>query len=170
MSVALALVLSLANPCITCDTEENQGRDLWVFGLFIKSRNKKSCYVLLRAASLSTECCLYFSFLTLILTNWLVKERETVLLTAAVGPQADVKLTAGGSRSHPLLPLDTFDFGPDVEYGRARVEDFKDRGPGHETGPHPLPPSTNTQKGTHVTWMFDRLMKNRVVTQNEPAP
>lgn len=97
---------------------------------------------------------LYFLFL--ILTK-LTCKKETVVLAATVGPQTDVKLTAAaaaaGVASSP--PSETFTLDRMWGNGRVCVEDFKDRGPGHVTGPHPSPPtppqSTNTQKGTHVT-------------------
>lgn len=110
----------------------------------------------------------------------------TIVLTAAVGPHTDVKMTAGGgSRSGPLLPLRLLFWtgcgekkqprlcgrlqGP-----RARSQDWT---PPATTPTGPSLQLTNTQKGTHVTWMFDRLKKiklwpkiNQHLKMNEIKP
>lgn len=115
-----------------------------VFGLFIKPRLKKK---LLRSEScfpFHTMLYFYFSFL-FFLTNWLWR--------LSWPPQWDLTPTlrwqlGGGSRSGPLLPLRLlFWTGCGEKNSHACVEDFKDRGPGHKTGPHPplhplAPPSS----------------------------
>lgn len=149
------------------------GRSEGVFGLFMKPwlRKKKKEKLLcspVRAASLPQSAVFVFFCLTLILTNWLV--RETVLLTATVGPQTDVKLTAGRQQESPLPPPSDF-FLLDRMWENSPPfmwKTSKDRGPIMRLDPNlplhlppPFSPQVNpiTQKGTHVTWMFDKLKK-----------
>lgn len=106
----------------------------------------------MRAASLSAECCIVN--LPLVLKK-LTHKKEMVLPAATVGPQTDVKLIAAAAAVAPSPPSQTFTM--DRMWGDSCVcvEDFKDRGFSHVTGPHPSPThppqSTNTLKGTHVT-------------------
>lgn len=139
----LGLTVFLLWPILVCHVTPRKTGE-WisegVFGLFLENLGKKLLCSPLRAVSLSTECCIFVSVLTLILTNWL---KETVLLTATVGPQTNVKLTAGWQRDSPTPPYWDFYFGPNVENSCVCVEDLKDRRPSHKTGPHP-PTTTPT--------------------------
>lgn len=125
-----------------------------------------------KAAILSCWSCfpfhrmLYFVWIfSFLITNtyWLVKKA-----TVPRRPQQDLRLM---SRRQGWPPAPSrFHLGPDVGgNGRVCVDDFKDRGDQlcNWTPPHthhynsPPSPLTNTQEGTHFTWMFDRYGKNK---------
>lgn len=84
----------------------------------------------------STECCI-FIFLFDSDPHKLTCKKETVLLTATVGPQTDVKLTAGRQQESPphlptlTPPLRLFHFGPDMGENSPPFvwKTSKDRGP-----------------------------------------
>lgn len=144
-----------------------------VFGLFLENLGKKLLCSHFRGVSLSTECCIFVSVLTLILTNWL---KETVLLTATVGPQTNIKLTAGWQRDSPTpLPIETFILDRMWKTAAFVWKTSRTEGPVMRLDPtHPptTTPTTPPPRPQHTEGyscymnVLTNWKKNKVVTQN----